>query len=77
MKFLMKSELTSVLADIASSVLPEGAETAATDTLSLTVIAVDTDSTDMTIGTSSVAPAVTCPPERVVNAKPTAVTLML
>ena len=70
MKFLMKSELISVLAEVASSVLPEGAVTAAIDMVSLTVTDVATDSTDMVIGTSSVAPAFTWPPERVVNANP-------
>jgi hypothetical protein len=70
MKFLMKSELTSVLAEVASSRLPEGAIDAASETLSLTVIEVATDSTDMVTGMSSVAPAVTTPPERVVKANP-------
>ena len=74
MKFLMNSELTSVLAEAASSVLPEGAVTAASDMLSLTLTEVDTDSTDMVTGMSRVEPAVTCPPERVVKAKPGAET---
>ena len=63
MKFLMNSEVTSVLAEVDSSVLPEGAVTAATDMLSLTLTEVETDSTDMVMGTSRVAPAVTCAPE--------------
>ena len=74
MKSLMNSELTSVLADTASSVLPEGAVTAASDMVSLTVTEVDTDSTDMVTGMSRVAPAVSCPPERVAKAKPGAET---
>ena len=37
MKFLMKSLLISVLAEVASSVLPEGASCAASDTTSSTV----------------------------------------
>jgi hypothetical protein len=58
------------LADIDSSKLPEGAVDAANDILSLTVIEDATDSTDMPMGMSNVAPAVTTPPERVVKAKP-------
>jgi hypothetical protein len=74
MKFLMKSGLISVLAETASSVLPEGAVTAAIEMVSFTVISVATLSTDMVMAMSSVAPALICPPERVVKAKPGAET---
>jgi hypothetical protein len=74
MKFRMKSELTSVLAEVASSRLPEGAVAAAKDIDSLTVTVLETDSTDIVIGMSRVAPALTFPPERVAKANPGAET---
>jgi hypothetical protein len=66
----MKSELISVLADVVSRRLPEGAMVAASEMLSLTVMELATDSTDMVMGVSRIAPPVTSPPEREVNANP-------
>src|SRR5579863_1569192 len=76
MKFLMNSLLTSVLAEIASSVLPSGALAAAVEMLSETVTVAARLSTDKVMGTSSVAPAATCAPERVATEKPGAEAMM-
>ena len=76
MKFLMKSGLTSVLAEVASRVLPDGAVAAALEMLSVTVTDVVRLSTVIVIGMSRVAPALTCAPGRVVKEKPGAATMM-
>src|SRR5215472_15084119 len=52
----MKSGVISVLAEVASSVLPEGAVEAAIEMASLTVMEVTSVSTDIVIEMSCVAP---------------------
>jgi hypothetical protein len=74
MKFLIKSCVITVRAETVSSVLPEGAVDAASETESLTVISVDAFSTVSVMGMSRLDPELTCPPERVVSEKPGAET---
>ena len=53
-KFLMNAPVISVFAEVASSVLPEGATCAAREAVSVTVTAWLTEATLSEIGTSSI-----------------------